>query len=196
MFRIVNVFVDWLYARKLPEDKECDCETHEEDEYACLREAQLSRLRCYAFGHRLLAPGFRQAVQNDLVDYMVGDHPTSPYYEVVDYAYKNLPAHDPVLQLLIDTHCATYDRCIDDGRKGKSVRQEDLPHAFLIGVMNRYSDIVEKGLVELDRRDDDSYTDVEATQKLARCNYHCHNTADERETCYLAQLTKDREGKQ
>lgn len=101
----VEVFVDWLYTRRLPVTNE----EWNEDEYRLERGAQwhtavqVAMIKAYAFADRMLLPDLRQALEHELIDYFIVEGCSIPYYGAVIYAFAHLPPASPVLRAM--------DRC-------------------------------------------------------------------------------------
>ncbi|KAF9693882.1 hypothetical protein EKO04_008148 [Ascochyta lentis] len=150
-----DIFVDWLYTQKLPdnaidwipvdEQLACDTEPYEEDVFmageASHRAKQLQQAKAYVLGNRLSSPQFKQAVYKIYLDELGGSD-TLPCYHAVTYAFANLPADDLLLQLMVDSHCHNFCKGFDGSADAEDRKQ--LPREFLVRVMLRYSDLVAK----------------------------------------------------
>jgi hypothetical protein len=83
-----DVFVDWIYRKKLSEE-------------AYLTNGPSIRLRAYVLADMLLALRFKKAIFNIMFD-IYGARSLFPPYGALAFAFKSLPNKDPVLQLLVD----------------------------------------------------------------------------------------------
>lgn len=174
-----DVFVDWLYTQKLPE----------QGKYSTLDEAVghwprlysnetrnktegLIDLYIFADGHDI--PKLRREVMNVLFTHLNSEDTKLPYYETVVNAFPRLPERSPVRQLLIDCYCRFFEKSYDDDAgAAKLDSRSKLPTDFLVGIMLRHADIM-----ELLRNDE-----IELTYRLDICDYHEHASEAEREKC-------------
>ncbi|KAJ4361300.1 hypothetical protein N0V95_002002 [Ascochyta clinopodiicola] len=163
-----EVFVDWLYARKLPAEhtdwveEEYDSERSHQWHTA----VQIAMMKAYAFADRMLSTDLRRAVYHKLVDNFVDDLDV-PYYGTIIFAFQNLPPTSPVLEVLVDAHCRNFDETLDTKENGELELRTQLPNAFLVGVMLRYAK---------------SKSEKEETT-LERCDYHEHILETEKQEC-------------
>jgi hypothetical protein len=103
-------------------------------------------------------------------DSLIGDLVTgAAYYEAVIRAFANLPAHDPILELMVNSHCHAFDEDQDNEDNGEIERRSKFPYEFLLRVMLRCGRLMKNG--ELARAD------------LDPCNYHRHISDEEKELC-------------
>jgi hypothetical protein len=114
-------------------------------------------------GDRILAPEFQRALEKYFIDYM-SSASISTWYEAMIFAFANLPATSPALQVLVDRQCSEHE--VDKDNEEELALQSQLPNSFLVRVMNRYSVLLEGSCKELDR-----------------CDYHRHEAEEEKETC-------------
>lgn len=162
---VFNVFVNWMYTQKLPGNCEEWCQVGELGEAWDFASEIALILKAYNFGDRFLATAFKRAANVAIVGIL---HGCAPFYEVVIFAFKNLPAHSPILQLLVDAQCRHWSECLDDTEEVEL--QKQLPYDFLLRVMKRYSEKV--------------YGDTAWFEEpLARCLYHEHASDEERKEC-------------
>ncbi|KAF2127077.1 hypothetical protein P153DRAFT_432919 [Dothidotthia symphoricarpi CBS 119687] len=159
-----DIFVDWLYSQKLPAtNRDWAFGVDESDNTIVAHARQLARIKAYTFGDRFLCLEFAKAVRNSLVDHLVTQ---SPYYDVVIHAFTNLPPENPILRLLVDCHCHVFEEYMDLDESEQLQKRDQLPHAFLIRVMLKYSRILAGAYEELDR-----------------CDYHEHGSEEEKQEC-------------
>lgn len=159
--------MDWVYTGKLfvgGLDWEDWKDLNKEDFTDAAMEHALIPL-C-AFLYRILASGFRKAVEHAIVDYWLGLTVSQPLYSTVISAFASLPSKSPVLRLLVDTHCDAFTEESDDDGQEKELRTQ-LPNEFLVHVMLRYSDMLKE----------------RQYQELNACDYHDHQTEAERDEC-------------
>jgi hypothetical protein len=154
-----NVFVDWLYSQKLPTtDKDWQVVTETKDG------PDLSIIKTCVFGDRFMVPKLLQDANNHCAD----THSFPPRYNGIIYAFNNLRSDVPLLNFLVDLHCAFWQRTCDDADEDEKALQSQLPNDFLVRVMYRYSEL----------RETKTYG-----RRLERCLYHLHASDEEREEC-------------
>ncbi|KAF2999495.1 hypothetical protein E8E13_008797 [Curvularia kusanoi] len=156
-------FVNWLYTGDLPVDDLGWCE-EELDPVSATLEAELEHVRCIIFADAYIATRFGHACERKLVNRLV--HLPAPFFETIILAFENLPPESDTLKLLVDSHAHGWCEELDSPEQ-KELRAQ-LPHAFLDRVMTRYSELL-KGL--------------KANTTMHECDYHHHDTADERAEC-------------
>jgi hypothetical protein len=163
---LVDIFVNWMYTEKLPQSGEqwlnADAE-EDENVKAGPGDDQLALVKAYVFGDRILSPVFHRAVRNVLIHTLTDD---LAYYKAVIYAFANLSTEDPVLNLMVDKHCAVFSEELDE-YDGEKQRRCQLPSEFLIRVMLRYSRVKNAGWKD----------------ELKPCDYHGHASEEERKKC-------------
>ena len=164
---LVGVFVDWLYTRKLPAgDKQWAEKQYQPHEGAnCHLALQIAIIKACVLADRILSPGFLRAVEYKLIDHFIVLE-TDASYTVIIYAFEHLRPASPVLRAMMDTYCNNFEEWMEEEYDEVNLRAQ-LPHAFLVGVMLRYSKLIKsKKEVWLDR-----------------CDYHGHTTESEKKEC-------------
>ena len=143
---VVAVFAAWLYTGTLPDSpsKWLEAIRHPSTDEKLVENRtriSLALLRAYVFGDRFLAPKFRSEVFaafcDTLLDLDNGGKP-SEYYQIVRYAYDNIPADRSTLQLLADHYCDCWAHELDDIEDIQA--QKDIPPAFLLRVVRSFSE--------------------------------------------------------
>jgi hypothetical protein len=173
----VEVYVNWLYCRKLPAKTAEWIEEYHAGRVHKQIAAQVARLKACALAHRLLSSAFRRATEIDFVDFLISGSPEAySFYAPIHYAFTHLPSSSSVLQTIVDVFCKSFNPEFDDveveDEENKKTLFEDvalranLPTTFLVGTMLRYAKT----------REDKNIT-------LERCDYHGHATKAERDTC-------------
>lgn len=164
----VDIFVHWLYTTKLPrkysdwfpEFEDWDCVGHLGFQWAMLK--------VRVFADRFLIPAFGRIVECTFIGYIVNE--TCPYYEVITYAYEHLHPESPILRAMVNSHCYFSGSDADNDSNGETEARLDLPHSFLINVMDRYAEIVKK----------------EVELKISIRDYHDHSTEEDPDACDAA----------
>ena len=162
-----NLFVDWIYAQKLPEyptdwlvAADCSCKPEK-----AVMHTNLLKIKLYFFATRFLVPRLRKLLNRAIVS-NVRDGSCSPSIRTIIYAFGNLHATDPVLDYLVDARC-TSDGTLHDSAEEKEMYGQ-LPHAFLVRYMERSTEIRVRGIKLKD---------------LHICDYHDHESEEKRERC-------------
>ena len=174
-----DVFVDWLYTQKLPEQDE-DSTPDEavgpwpspySDETRNATEG-LINLYIFADGHDI--PKLRREVMDMLFSYLNSDDAILPHYETIINAFSKLPERSPVRQLLIDCHCRVFKNSGDAIASAAELdSRTKLSTDFLVGVMLRYADVMEL----LRNRN------IKENYSLDICDYHEHTSEAQRKRC-------------
>ena len=143
----VNLFVHWLYTQEIPNDYFSTEEMEhvlaqsipDEDQFC--NDMFLILLKAYVFGDRFLSPAFRRATSNRLSDYL-RNHVLagSTCWDVMRYAFTNIPSDRPILQHLVDDFCKMHDECHDEEDEDIAA-QNELPRDFLMRVLRAFPDI-------------------------------------------------------
>ncbi|KAH6875204.1 hypothetical protein BKA58DRAFT_409709 [Alternaria rosae] len=171
--KVFNLFVHWLYAKKLPTGSKSLLEIAVPDA-TCgnslpeRKSASKLLLMASVFGDRFLAPVFHRLAHNTFVNRFVvesGDH-SSLAYEVVIWIYDNLPKGSPLIDLAVELQCVIWE--IEDDDEEEKLLWPQLPQEFLLAVMLRQDEL--KG---------QECTDI----KLNACDYHLHASEKEKKAC-------------
>ncbi|KAI2485654.1 BTB domain containing protein [Pyrenophora tritici-repentis] len=128
-----NIFVDWMYTRKLPRIPVKHDDSDDSDD---LGDSNISMLKALVPGDRILALNFHRAVRDAIIEDLIVN---CPWYKAIIYGFANLPKDHPVLDLMVASHCLDYTDNDDTKENGDFQRRSQLPVDFLIRVMLRYS---------------------------------------------------------
>lgn len=98
----------------------------------------LALVKAYALGDRLLAFGFRRAINNHVVG-PYGGIAIAPraYVPAVRWAFENIPCERPLLQFLVNDFCANWYAKHDNKDDVEALRQ--FPMTSIMRAMRRYS---------------------------------------------------------
>ena len=174
-----DVFVDWLYTQKLPEQGKYSTLDEAVGHWPRLYSSEtrnktegLIDLYIFADGHDI--PKLRRDVMDALLTHLNSENIILPYYETIINAFSRLPKGSPVRQLLIDHYCRFFEKSYDDDASAAELdSRSKLPTDFLVGIMFRHADIME--LLRNNK--------INATYRLDICDYHEHASKAEREKC-------------
>jgi hypothetical protein len=161
----VDIFVDWLYTRKLPSDyyewaavRDENCQGDKDED---------TMMKATALAHRLLAPKFLKAMEHAVILEFFEFANTPCSANTIVFAFDNLPSSSPILRLLVDDYCFHYTEEIHSEREDKYPGLPQLPHHFLLRVLFRHSEMRENP----------------SRRTQAPCGYHNHIDAGERKVC-------------
>ncbi|KAH5442902.1 hypothetical protein HBI23_168830 [Parastagonospora nodorum] len=168
---VFNIFVHWIYALRLPESAEdllritgaSKNDLVDVGKWEQRKMILLSLLKSCVFGDGFLAPEFCKDVHNRLVNML---QTTSPFYEHVKYAFDNLNEDHLLLKYFVDLQCTNWTQT-DDKFDGELQARELVPSRFFIKVMIR----------------NDEYNKGFADKKIRLCDYHLHDSDQERGAC-------------
>ncbi|KAJ4361298.1 hypothetical protein N0V95_002000 [Ascochyta clinopodiicola] len=110
-----------------------DVESHTFDVFV-----EMAHVQAYVFGDRFQALGFKDAVHRSEFHWIVAP------YEIIIYAYNNLPEDDALLQEMADTQCSSWTPYMD--REKEIEDRKKLPIDFLIRVMIRFGGLASRGI--------------------------------------------------
>jgi hypothetical protein len=161
-----NILVHFLYTSQIPSST---------DDWVKISQAkkwkiEVVELKLLVLADRFLMPELLQLVNNDLVGSRMKH---APYYELVIYAWENLPEGSPILRLLVDTHVANWEPKTDEGDEEEMELRPELPHEFLIKAMIRFAEVGREREKDKDGKG----------KKLVACDYHLHVDEEEKEKC-------------
>ncbi|KAF2833871.1 hypothetical protein CC86DRAFT_415861, partial [Ophiobolus disseminans] len=105
-----DIFVDWLYTCKCPQAS--DAWATKIDGRCVSYVTELTKVKCCAFGDRVLAPAFQTSAQAAIIQRFANGHEL-PSYETIIFAFAHLPLDSIVLTLLVDAHCQRYKEKYD-----------------------------------------------------------------------------------
>ncbi len=124
-------------------------------------------MKHYILADRLLVPILRQQLLLQIVN--PREFQQFPFRSVIKLAFKNLPASDPVLAFLVD---GSTKHMLSEGIVSRLENQwEELPPRFTYRCFEKLVDI---------RRNDTALVD-----NLDPCEYHEHDSTDDRPYCRL-----------
>ena len=129
-----NVFVEWLYVQKLPQD-EADWQRvadGSEGHWVQYGRAHLLQVKLYVLADRLAVPTLRRLLNRILVG-SARFYPFVPRYEDVTHAFNHLPPTDPILDYFVGAFFMQWDSNIHRLRSGDPLSQ--LPQDFLLRFM-------------------------------------------------------------
>jgi hypothetical protein len=124
--------------------------------------AQMAVLKLYVFADRFAIAKLRKETNNKIANEY---YHICPWYDVVIYAFDNLPPTYRILEFFVDTHCSNWEGDNEDHPECKL--QTKLPQYFPIRVMQRYEAI----------RNDCVDADIEP------CDYDEHDSDEEKKAC-------------
>lgn len=159
-----NILVHFLYTSQIPSST---------DEWSKISQAKMWKievveLKLLVLADRFHMPELLQLVNNDLVGSRMKH---APYYELVIYAWENLPEGSPILRLLVDTHVANWEPKTDEGDQEEMELRPELPHEFLVKAMIKFAEVGRE-------KDKDG-----KGKKLIACDYHLHADDEEKKKC-------------
>jgi hypothetical protein len=92
---VFDIFVDWLYEKKLPNCVEANASSYGEVSI---------RFHSYVLADRLIAPGFKTAIFDTIFNRHAPRDQPPPYY-AISFVFNNLCRNDPLLQFVVDLFC-------------------------------------------------------------------------------------------
>ena len=167
----------WLYTQEIPDDsfptegwENVLAQTIPDEAQFC-DDLFLILHKAYVFGDRFLSPAFRRAINNRLSDYLRNhDLAGSTCWEVMRYAFANIPSDRPILQHLVDDFCRMHKECHDD-EEDDVAAQKQLPREFLLRVMRAFPDMRKDAADKLQRR---CYYEHASEEGKRRCRLGTH----------------------
>lgn len=164
--QVFDVFVDWLYTNKIPEDDE-QWLSQKPDENRDIYDCRLNmlRLKAYVAADRLGAGNLLNAINNDYVDSKVG---YCPWYEEVIYAFANIPPQRKIIRSMVAPHCRNSGQNDVNEFECQQKLQDGLPRDFLLQAMHYWQRM----------REEESWN-----EDFEPRNYHEHSTKDEKDDC-------------
>ncbi|KAF2653381.1 hypothetical protein K491DRAFT_603031 [Lophiostoma macrostomum CBS 122681] len=161
-----NIFINWLYTQNklaTTQDWAKIADLHLEEPFEADVFIQAMITAC-AFGDRIIAPTFEQAVHNAIVDFEYWDiEGHAPRNAAVIYAFEHLPNNKEILDFIVDLRCAHWIPNKDSDEE--KALEADLPHEFLLRCVKKLSP-----------------KEVKTTAKL--CDYHRHCSSEDRNKCH------------
>ncbi|KAF2035346.1 hypothetical protein EK21DRAFT_54309, partial [Setomelanomma holmii] len=128
--RVFQIFVKRLYTAQLPEAEDWVSPTI----------LQVAMVDACALADRIVSPAFDRAFRSKIVTCSVNSS-KPPAYATIISAFDILPPQDPILRLLVDSHCHRYKEADDLEDEEELELRDQLPHEFLVRTMIRYSRI-------------------------------------------------------
>jgi hypothetical protein len=103
-----NLFERWLCTQALPIDDEDWHRGAEQNEWNEPDDPpDMLQIKLYVLANRLKVPSLRKALNREIVnDPIAGQKVALWWYDTIKYAFENLPATDPILDLIVDRHYA------------------------------------------------------------------------------------------
>jgi hypothetical protein len=172
---VFNIFLHWLYTKEIPRKRyELLRVALPAANYSgpCRKFVLYLLVKSCAFGDRFLAPKFKQDSHNQLVNLSK----SAPFYELVNYAFKNLNEDDELLRFFVDSHCYHWYPELDDA--DEQIVRAQLPNPFLVRVMIKLFELKKSSM----------------TQCLDKCSYHYHGSDEERRNCTYVDDADNDEG--
>jgi len=124
-----------LYSKDLPEINKGDWTKYGGDNHnAC---AHITHLNILAY--RLIFPELKRVVLEAAVTTFNMNGPR--IFKAISFAFNDLPADHPFLQLLVDHHCLFYTP-EDNDLFQESIRK--LPQEFIFRIIRKYSEVAKK----------------------------------------------------
>lgn len=114
--RTLEVFLDWIYSRDLPEEESAD-----------------ELMQLYLLADHLHVPDLKLHGLRLLFNHF-NVSKIRPGYSIVILAYERLHKGDPVLRLLVDAHCCAWAVDNDHDEDEQNLFHQ-LPHDFLYGLV-------------------------------------------------------------
>jgi hypothetical protein len=129
-----DVFVDWVYEKKLPE---CVHAISPKDSPVVS-----IRSRAYVLADRLLVLDLKKELMDVDFDRFQGYRNTPGFIRII-YLFKNHPESDPMLQLVVDSFC--INEAIRKMKPSSTNLAPELPHPFLVCVLLKLNEISKMG---------------------------------------------------
>ena len=174
--QIFEFFVHWLFYKRFPNDSDCGELTGKWHNDSADDEdtTKLNNLiHLYVFYDRYQVPQLKTALIEEIFNHIENlDHELAPP-DLVSYAFNNLPDKDPLRRLLVDSFVYWASRL-----QWAESKIPKYPPKFLEKVMGRYT-----------RRMDIS-CDKCNVDGLLICNYHNHQTEEEKKACSAGKAPK------
>lgn len=153
----MNIFVHWLYTNTLSEPDDQNEKGH-----------ILATLKAYIFADRFFFPEFRRAANNNFVDLIqsnvVGAH---DMLDLAKEAFANIPSNRPILQLIVDDHCAWWSQCCDNNTD----LWMELPPAFLVRAMRRLQEKFHREKIDQKEKGGRCYLEHASDKEQKVCQY-------------------------
>jgi hypothetical protein len=169
---IFECFVHWLYYQRLPSASSGDDETLVQSWGATHRNAILTTnlIKMYILADSRIVPALRRQVLDCLYDHMY--EVDLPHRDLMVYAFENLKSDSPLCQMLLD-FCIHYGWDEVNGiKQTEGEGHKHWPAEYLYAYARRATEIVDK------MKYDERHTNLD------KCDYHEHETDEERDECY------------
>ncbi|KAI8934367.1 hypothetical protein NX059_009102 [Plenodomus lindquistii] len=157
-----EIFVHWLYYGRFPtiEDNEALFQR-----WSCGSSDSELLIKIYIFCEKYNAPQLKRLAMDKLFYWVTGSGECHdlPSDAEVGYAFGNLSEESGLCRFIVDVHCHFANAGVWD------LTKQDLPLAFLTGVLRRYS------AYAFGKIGWDDYLNV--------CDYHEHQNEDEARLC-------------
>ncbi len=167
---VFNHFVEWMYSQVLPEHH--DTTTWKEIAASPTGDGHsLLMLKLYVFADRFLIPSLRALVNSRIVTSGISKYPRRHASEAMIYAFKNLPATDPVLDFFVDSYFMMWTIAPEDAEKSAK-ELSCMPQEFLV-----------RWLIKLGTYRSTYEVRHERKFYMNLCSYHVHQSDPEKEQC-------------
>lgn len=167
---VFNIFVDWLYTQKLPEQPDLWLRSAELPRPEVLQphdQVGMLMIKLHVFADRFLVHALCQAMSRVIIaHYYNNDINIVPHYEIIIYAFQNLPPQAKLLDFFVELQCKLWHLSLDSEDDRKIEKQ--LPHDFLLRFMKRIGFLQDTGLF---------------LEGIDVCNFHEHKLVLERQGC-------------
>lgn len=167
--RVFDIFIDWLYTKKLPwktRDWVAPSPENDSGSHGHGQQAERLMMKVYVFADRFLVPELGVAMFRYFANFCNnGGNP--PYYDAILYAFDNLPSTSPMLTLLVKLHCAYWNENSDTEDNGELELRQDLPHDFLLRGMEHFAKMRDKS----------------KAKEIAICDCHKESATSGRQGC-------------
>ncbi len=174
---VFNMFVEWLYTQKLPEDDN-DWFYKANSSEIPYGDAGVIRLELYIFADRFLVPSLRSVLSQSIVASFEYGWDMDNAVDEIAVAFDNLPPTDPLLDFFVDFYFVSWSVETEDGKYEKSILSQ-LPHEFLLRYLMRFGRLRQE------------HGDPNNELYMDWCSYHVHTSGDEKRYC-KSKVKKDK----
>ncbi|KAL6707980.1 hypothetical protein ACN47E_003654 [Coniothyrium glycines] len=181
--QIFEFFNHWLYYQRYPErgvdlDEIVDAwskdKSDDAEDKGDTKSSNLIALHIFAHKHNI--PQLQRDTLDEYFQHFQQEDTSLPPIDAIKHAFDKLDAHAPLCQLLIDIQC-----CCKQHENWTNETAQWYPAAFLLGTLRRYAAIVQNGKQK-------------RWWKLDICDYHVHQSDEERVACKKEQKRRRRRG--
>ena len=174
--RIFKFFVHWLRHQRFPDKHDAE-PLYKKWTSSVDGETMTDNLiRLYVLADKYQVLELKIKIMTMLFNHVFdGDCDVFPDDLIVQFAYKNLPPNSPLCQFLVDVYCY-WSTC----STWSDFADCEWPPAFMTGVLCQYTDFA------LGDRGRDDFT--------TPCDYHGHQSCEERIVCQVEQQRDEEAG--